>query len=628
MPLQTLKIRGLGDKGVISDLAPYDTDLGSWTNARNVRFTNGRAERMGGHLPVFYNNREESGALEFGGKPQVPMHLVLVPQTLEDWVYCTTNAIWLTDGWSHTNTNPLPVLRPDAVYKPDLTPEQIAAMKDPFEIDVILEAPWSSTTISNSIILNSVKLSQPIGLANGENNFTPLANWGIGTEWNATTIRSFKNFVIAVGGGDEYPQRVRWSNIVPPNALPADWGWKYQWSAQDEEKNPLHKEGWPIPVGDSEYGKFIDGSAGGYNDLSFAVGDLIDGKPLRDQFIIYTEEEVITCDYVGGNDIFRFRSLFDDGGALNPDCVASFDNKHFVVSAHDIYIHNGSTKESVIDQKVRSRLLEEITSRAPGATKVVPYLPANEIWVVYAGPEAEPLTHVNKERVTDEPAPPSHLERIEVTRAAVYNYKYGTWSFVDIPRTLDVKLGPIPFYDEAHVKLDTWEKLTESFRWEDSFDLWNLAGGESINDFKEHSLLCASSDGGFYVLDKGDYAGKLGTKKAGTKQYTILREEIYSNMSKEYIDLDEVTETIDYKTVLSIWPQLLGAGEVYIQVGGSHVPSGVVTWGSPVKYVCGKDRKVDLRQNYRYLSLLIQSRTAGTWSLSGLDIVVRIGGRR
>lgn len=567
MALQTLKLRGLGTKGVVSDLAPFDTNVDSWSDAKNIRFNNGRAEKIRGHIPVFYNNRESS--LEFESKKQIPMHLILMPQSDDEWLYCTENAIWKTNGWTHTNMNPT-----DATVN----------------IDVPLEAPWSSTTISNSVIVSSQQLSKPLGLASGENNFKELPKWG---KWSVNTMRSFKNFVMAIGGGDTYPQRVRWSNLVPPNALPADWGWE---------------------VTDAGDGNFIDGSAGGYNDLSFAQGKLVDGRPLRDQFILYTDREVISCTYVGGNDIFRFGALFDEGGAINPDCIAEFDNKHFVVSANDIYVHNGSTKESVIDNKVREKLLDLLAENSISSVKVVPYLTENEIWVIYAGNDAVSLTDDSDVK--------------EATQAAIYNYKFGTWSFIDLPRTLDIKLGPVPIYDESEQKVQTWENLPDNYLWEDAIELWNLAGGGSSQNFKGQSLICASSDGGFYVLDRGDYFSKLGEKDTTTNIYKIIREDIISNLNKDYIDLDEVTDTIDYKTILAIWPQTTGTGELYVQVGGSAVPGGDIQWGDAVRYVCTKDRKVDLRQNWRYLCINIQGRGVGDWKLSGFDAVVRIGGRR
>lgn len=557
MALQTIKVRQLGTKGVVSDVAPYDNELQSWSDAKNIRFSNGRAMKMQGHIPIFYENR---------GNEEIPMHLIHSPQSDTDWYYCTQDDIYYTNGWVH-----------------------VSMLEKKLEQKIPYDAPWSSAILSNSVMVTSRQLKAPLGLASGEGEFKPLPKWG---PWDSDIIRSYKNFAMALGGGDSYPQRVRWSNVVPPNALPADWGWEI--TAQGQE------------------GAFIKGSAGGYNDLSFAKGKIVDGKPLRDQFIIYTDEEVISCDYVGGNDIFRFKNLFDEGGAINPDCVAAFDNKHFVVSANDVYVHNGSSKESVIDGKVRDRLLDQLTAKSYTSVKVIPYLPENEIWVIFAGTDATGF---------------EDSSFVEATLAAVYNYKYETWSFIEIPPAMDIKLGPIEIYDSGGDPVRTWDNLPENYLWEDAIELWNLAGEGSSSNFKQQSLVCASKDGGFYVLDRGTYFSKLGPRDSEGK-YTIVRDNIIGVLTKTYIDMDEITDTIDYKTILSIWPQILNSGTLFIQVGGSPTSGGSIAWNQPVQFICGEDRKVDLRENSRYLSLSIQGRGDGDWQLSGFDATLRIGGRR
>lgn len=577
-------MRQLGAKGVISDISPFDTNVDSWTDALNIRFNNGHAEKIRGHIPVFQHNR-------LGHEDEIPMHLTRVPLSDSEWLYFTKNAVWKTNGFSHT-------LMTDSTDTP---------------ISVPYDAPWNSTTVGNSIIANSTQLRRPIGLANGESKFKYLPKWG---PWDANVMRSFKNFAMAIGAGDGFPQRVRWSNIIPPNALPADWGWEVTYDAQ----------------GNATQGAFIDGSAGGYNDLSFANGKLLDGLSLRDQFIIYSDVEVISCQYVGGIEIFRFNLLFDDGGALNSDCICTFNNKHFVVAPNDIYIHNGSTKESIINDKIRIKLLDELTANSYTSVKVVPYLTENEIWVIYAGADAEGL---------------DGSETMEATKAAVYNFVEGTWSFIEIPRTLDIKLGPVSlFFDENGNPTQTvafWgqtdseadpgqpPKLSEfsNMEWEEVVELWNLAGAGSSQNFKDQALLCASADGGFYILDRGNYFTFLVKEGEGEEaKYVNKREDIISVLTKDYIDLDEVLETPDYKTVLEIWPQTMGSGELYFQVGGSATSGGDIAYDSGTRFVCSKDRKVDIRENHRYLCLKIQGRGVGDWSFSGFDATIRSGGRR
>lgn len=565
MANKNVPVRNIGSKGVITDLAAYDIPVEAWSNARNVRFIDGKATKIGGTFPLFYKNRANVDSEQV---KQFPLHFVQKPLSTESWYWASADTIWETNGWNHTKI-----------------------VKEGTNIASNFLNPWSSTILANSVIMNTAAMD-PVGRAPDESTFRRLPNWG---PWKAQLVRSYKNFALALNtteGSATYSQRVRWSNIVPPNSLPADWGWKYD----NDDGTPVK----PVPTNPT----FIDGSAGGYNDLTMAVGNILDGAELKDQFIIYTDHEVLALDYVGGNEIFRARKIFSDAGILNTNCVAIFDNKHFVISAGDIYVHNGSSKQSIVAGKIRNKIMEELTEYSD-RIKTLTYESEKEIWVFYAGPDT------------------SKLE--EFTRAAIYNWLHDTWSFVDIPRALDIQYGPVPVYVNADTKVETWDLLEDSELWNNTLKLWSGIG----RDLKDQALLISSTDGNFYSLDQGDYNISLKKEKPTDVEYKLETTEITAQLTKNYIDMDQLGgDIVGYKHILAVYPQIQGDGEFYFRVGGSHQPSGSVEWGPRENFVVGSNHKVDTRKNYRYISLQVDNLTAGTWAFTGYDFIVRAGGRR
>ena len=117
--------------------------------------------------------------------------------------------------------------------------------------------------------------------------------------------------------GVEFPQRVRWSDVAMVGSLPSNW---YE---NDQTKD------------------------GGFNDLTDSLSHIIDGRPLRDSFVVYTNRDTFIMDYVGGTMVFNFRKIFSDSGMLAPNCCVEFEGQHFVISEDDIFVHNGSTRRSV-----------------------------------------------------------------------------------------------------------------------------------------------------------------------------------------------------------------------------------------------------------------------------------------
>lgn len=380
------KYRNLGKYGVMTDIPAYDLPNEGWTMANNIRFVANRFQKVGGFSPTLQPPTDGNHALMF----------TQIPET-NSIIYGTEKNLFIFDGTVPQNVS-LPTTAPDKHYQ--ATPE----------------FPWDYTVLSNVVIMNNERdVPQAWTPGIGANKkVVPLPGWGkhkfsqtTTAPWTARKIRAYKNYLVALnmtedsdglGGAtlQNYPQRVRWSNVAYIDALPPDW----------------NDDGVGISTGTT--------SDGGFNDLADCSGVILDGRPMRDSFMIYTNRETYVMDFVGGQLMFSFRKLFPDSGLLNPNCVCEFEgSQHFVVSEDDVFIHDGSTKQSIATDIIKEYLLNQITSSNYKATKVFPYPTRKEIWVVYNTMSSES----------------GDVDNYACNKAAIWNWATGQWSFTDMPDT-------------------------------------------------------------------------------------------------------------------------------------------------------------------------------------------------
>lgn len=559
MPI--FRLRGVGNKGVVTDVPPFDLPPDTWSDARNVRFQAGRVQKIGGCVPT----------LTTGMPNETPLAIVQKPLT-DALLYGTDKYLWKAEGVTHTNISPL-----------------VGGV--PKEFEVSASSTWNYTTLSNTVIFNT-PLEDPQGIAPSDSIFSTIPGWGkankgseVTHNWKAGIVRAYKNYLLCLGmieDGAEYPQRIRWSDVAYINSLPANW-----W--EDSDTND-----------------------GGFNDLSDSLSHIIDGRPLRDSFVVYTNRDTFIMDYVGGTMIFNFRKIFSDSGLLAPNCCIEFEGQHFVISEEDIFIHNGSTRKSVATGRIKDLLMKEISSVNYLATKVYSYPTRKEIWIAYAGPGATG-------------AEVSGDESFAANKAAVWSWEYDTWTFHDLPDVFDIGMGTSPDIDGRAWDLYCGEENLPIPP--GCLDEWDGGGGpdaphqeevweEFAQTFSRHLMFGASIDKCFYKLDTGYYFER---RPAGTT--TNVRRPVVCEVTRQAMDFDEQEQDISYhKWLRAVYPQMTGSGIVRFYVGGSNNPHAPPDWDSSSEFIIGEDFKVDCFSNYRYPAIKIQDSAAGDWSFTGYDI--------
>lgn len=535
-----IPIRNLGDVGVVTDASPYNLPMNGFSKGFNVRFDEGKVKRS----PVFRTVKDTSGF-----KPRLAV--ANTPSSGFDTLVCVSDD-WevqeLING-SYTDRS-----------------GSITGSTDP--------RPFTSTTLANVSYINREDRIPVFRGPNGT-NYADLTNWP--SDHRCVALRSYGDFLIALNlteGLVNYPTRVRFSDIATAGAVPSSWD-------------------------DTDTTK-----SAGFNDLVDLDDPILDGLALQSNFIIYTNTEVMLMEFTGGTFVFNFRKLFNDAGIINTNAVVEVEGKHFCFGPSDIYVHDGTTKESICDNRVREFIYSNINMKNVDRYFAHHDPVRNDVYFCFqSGDSFSNFPNANR-----------------CNRAAVYNYRNNTWSFVDLPNvsaSAVINVNNVKNYDDAGSV--TYAGVGGTYYdQEDSYNRQSVMVGEAQSDDG------ISSDK-VYGLDTADN-GKMTFEidDEATKGVTLER---------IGIDLDELNTTIQgYKVITTIYPQMNTQNNaltnVTFEFGASDIPSNTPTYSDSRTYDIASDYKIDSRASGRYLSYKVTFSDNKDFEFSGFDLDVTTTGAR
>lgn len=298
----------LGTQGLIKDRADHTLPPEAWTDAKNVRFTDGDVVKMTGDSQVF-------------GTPTVaPSYILAVPGTSQTfWLYTSLTKAYVYEGGVHTN-----ITRQTASVDVDYT---AAAHRE-----------WNGCVFQGVPILNNgADVPQYWSAISSATKLANLSNWP-GATTKARVMRAFGSYLVALNindAGTSRPHMVWWSHKADPGSLPASWD--YTDATRD---------------------------AGRIELTDAAAGIILDAQLLRNQLLIYKEGSVHAMRFVGGQNIFAFDPIQVLSGILASRCVSVIDDgkRHFYASQDDILVHNGQEPTSVGDKRMRRSIFASIDS--------------------------------------------------------------------------------------------------------------------------------------------------------------------------------------------------------------------------------------------------------------------------
>lgn len=509
MDLQRIEVKNI--TGIMTDPNPSDLPPNRWTFGNNVKFRNGKAEMVEGYSAVY----------DVPPEPLLQIYPYL-SQNTPFWLGASATKIRVTTGpggWVDYSR------LVGGAYTASQTNN------------------WNGGFLAGVSILNN-GADLPQSLLPSANNFTNLPNWPL--TYRCKVMRPFKNYLIGLNltvNSVAYPTAVKWSSPADPGEVPSTW------DITD-------------PTNDA-----------GETALADTSGAIVDGKKLRDIFVIYKEDSVYSMRYIGGAFVFQFQQLFDDVGMIATNCVAEFDGKHFVVGRGDVYVHNGVSKASVIDGHMKDFLFNSIKDDNIQNTFVVPDYNNTEMWICFAQSTGAATSGY-------------------CDKACVWNWATNEWSIRDVPQLISAASGVVDPQEP-----DSWDSDTAA--WDTDATVW---GSQTYNPAKNKIVLLSNVQNRLYVVGE--------TNRFNGAVFTS-----YIERTDMYFDDDR-----GMKCVTSFTPHMKGEGVCKIYIGTSNVQDAPVTWSDPYTYNIGVDHHFTFRHFGRYISVKFEMSSEKAWNLNGYTL--------
>ena len=537
--MSILPVRDLGNTGVITDKSPYNIPLQAFNKAFNVRFDEGKVSRG----PIFRKVKDSLGftpRFAYGIIPNTGFDTVIMVS--DDWVIKEYASGTVTDvsGSITGSTNPV---------------------------------PFTGTSLAGVTYINRSDRVPVYRLASGS-TFADLPNWD--STHKCAALRSFGDQLIALNlteGSNVFPTRIRFSDITLANSVPGSWA---------------------------------DNSAtvsSGFIDLVQITDEIKDGLSLGSNFIIYSSDQTWMLEFIGGQFLFSARKLFEDAGVINQNCVVEAEGKHYVMGPFDCYVHDGTSKQSICDERVKNFIYSNLNNQNADVCFAQHNPTLNEIMFCYMSGDSDN----------------EFLNANRCNRAAVYNYRRDCWYFYSLP---NVSSGTVANVNSVSTYANTnaTYALTGGtyYSMSDSFDRHTLMVGESL-----------SADGitsdKLYGLDLSD-TGQLGFELDAEATKPVYLE-------RTGLDLDEAgTAARQYVVVTRLYPQCDTINptdsELQFEFGASDIPTGTPTYDTAVTFDINSDHKIDARAAGRYLSYRVTKADNADFDISGFDIEIMPTGAR
>jgi hypothetical protein len=535
-----IPIRGLSQNGILKDPSAYDIPLNAWSDGRNVRFGDAKA----GRAPAFRGIQTLTNSPAFAYARR--------PSTGFDTVFVTA-----TDGTTQQYvTGSLT----------DVTPAGFSP--------IVAASRFTGTYLGDVTYLNR-NTAVPQFFGPTSTQFANLPNWD--STWRCVSLRAFHSFLIALNvtkGGVAYPTMVKWSDLTLAGQPPGSW------DSTDSTKSA------------------------GENVLAELDSPIVDGAPLGDTFMIYADNQVWQMLPVASTEVFQFRRLFSHGGAIAQNCIAEVDGKQYVFGPDDIYVTDGQSTQSLVEEKNRRFIYNSINVSA-AKQSFVHYAPnLREVWFCYqAFGSSLPLGSGGS----------------GCNFAAVYNLSRGQMSFMDLPNVTAITQGNVN-------GIMTWDSSgSGGYTWDTTGGSWD----DQTDSQARHIVAVSQTLPGFITANR---LGAYDFVDKGRLSFPVIPEcNAPAFLERTGIDLDDQgTDLGMAKLVRRIFPQV----DVYrdvpvtVQVGSSYTPTGKITWGPVSTFDPNTQYKVDCLRSGRYLALRLGVDSMADFEVTGIDLDVVLNGER
>lgn len=293
-------IFGLGTVGVVRDVPDHTLPPEAWTDAKGVRFVDGKAAKSQGYTQVL------------GTPLAVPTFLLPVEYKGDSfWIYpevaTSAGRVLVTKASTHSDIS-----------------------KTGGYVGANIEE-WSGAVFQGTPILNNPNnVPQYWPTIDPAVKLADFPNWISGDRCKYMSI--YKNYIITMNltnGTSAFPHRVKWSDGAAPGTMPVSW----------DPNNAVFEAG-TLDLSDTN------------------SGEIVCGGPFGSYFAIYKKDTTWFMRYIGGSLIMSIEPVLGSSGILAPRAFCNVTlpkqktDVHFLCNGYDIGMFDGKGFESVVHMKL------------------------------------------------------------------------------------------------------------------------------------------------------------------------------------------------------------------------------------------------------------------------------------
>lgn len=496
-------------RGVNSDTPAWAVSDDAYTQADNIVFRLGMAERAPSVVAVY-------------DPPSVAPYALLNAQIdgTNFWVYAGASSIYAVQTSVHTEIT-------------HASGQQTQTDIEKLSLGLLNGIPFFNNTLDEPMYWDG----------NVANDFLDLPGWTATETCSFMVPHRFHLFAFGIDGpSGAFPNQIKWSDAAAPGNVPASW----------------------TAAATNEAGDTV---------LADTPGVLITAANLRGSLMIYKNGSTHVADYVGGQEIYAFRTLFVQSGALCRHSVVDVNGQHLVVTDGDIVLTDGSNIRSIAQNRRKRFLFNQLDQDNYQNLFVVYHRSKNEVWICF---------------------PESGNEF--ATRAMIYDVANDAWGDRELPGIAFAAAGIIN--DTAAD--ETWDADTDT--WDSDTTLWNA---ENFSLATEELVLADAATPDFLEVGRGD-------------------ESLTSTLAKYSIDFGEPER---YKFVKRVHLQVeaLPSVDFSVRVGTQRSSEDSITWGTAQTYN-SDDSFVNVLAMGRLISIEISVTTTQPFKITGVDLEAELRG--
>lgn len=529
-------VSNLGDVGVNTDRAAVTLPANVWTEIENGRCDDGS---IGPGV---------TWALWDGSVPNADATWLLyaVRQEVPYWFVAGNDVIYLWDGSSYVQVNQTIPNAPLQRRWSGIFDGEIPYLNH--YADAPQYADFTDTDYFTDPTLKDI-VYDPDGTLGVDKTFRDL-------NYRVRVLRAHKGFVFAGGlnkDGSNQGALLAWDSATASNIPSSNWM---------AGPTSLAGEFDCVDSGDS--------------------GRIVDMLSLRDDLIIYKENSAWIARRTGSTaPAWGVKKLIGIPGLIAQDCVVEYKGVHYVWGAEDIYVHQGQTAKSIVDDRVRKSFISLIDPDEYQNCFCVLNVEKKEIWFCAV---LQGHTYPN--------------------RALIYQLIDNTFSVTDLPECAFMSKGV---------------RIEASLAWEDALMEWGDAnfnwGVRNFSPLDKAVIGVQAEDQDLLQFD------------AGTKRWDGSADQSYSTR------FERTSVPIGGMKSRNIIKELIfsaeGTGALNVYVGTQDRPEGSIDWVGPRVFDVATDRRVKIRSKKgQFNCWRIEGETGSDWRITDMQVVYEASGER